>query len=1348
MKRTSLSALLICFALWTNAAGIHAPFKALNISDGLSNNYVMDIETDSRGMIWIATESGLNVFDGYSFRIFNSFNSDLEFNSISSLCYDAKKDRLWIAAKMGGLAYLDCANMEFVNVDDFGYENHISNICLSSSGVWISSRETGVFHYSNDNGLFSSLNDMGFDIGKESISYFYDDLHGNLYLERGKNNVDRVDFSKKTVSHISSPDNKRIPGERTYEIMSDHFGNIWIGTDSGLSCYHPSTDRFIHFRHLDHDVNSLISNHIYDIEETSDGTLWISGDIGGISVLNLSKIAFDGLHSASFQNINTCNTHYNLSSNNIRKTKQDRFGNIWIANYGSGVNVCTHEESAFDVLPYYDENVADRRYRQTLGLSFSRKGRLWVGSEDEVAVFQGDSIVRKIDLRPMIGSRHTQAFCVHEISDGEFLFGLYDFGLVHYDETTGKLRQIPLRKPNSDVTCIYESESGDVFIASEWGVYSYRDGIASYADKINETIGETTPYGIVVDKNGRIWVGTYSNGLFVFDKDSTFLHKFDKPSGFIGNEINDILIDRRDRVWVGTRYGLVCFDDPDAYSYTIYGHENGLDDPFIRAIIEGRDGDIYVSTNNTIAKLNLARGVFNKYDIKIGVSMGNFIEGSAVAGRDGKLFFGSLEGVTRVSTNMLNTNSKLPEVILTSIENIDESDFTAVKMDYSNPSVIKLPHSRNSISFNFSVMDYSQVDNVEYSYQCDAVSPKWINLDSEHSVVLWNLRSGKHHFSVRARLKSQDWGTENIKRVDFVIRAPLFLRWYSILFYLVAIVSAILFLSKIYQERLQLEHEAEAEKQKNRDIQELNEEKLRFYTNITHELKTPLTLICGPLDDIVDDKNLPESSRNAIKLVKANATRLSDLVQQLLEFRKTETKNRRLVVTRRSINDFVREVFMSFKELNRKNGIVLSIDIPENDIEMEFDENVITIVLNNLLGNALKNTVQGTVKLTLREANRGGIDYVDMNVSDTGTGISSTDLPHIFERYYRADTPLKTTGTGIGLALVKSLTDLHEGEIKAESVLGEGSSFTFSLIRDNTYPNAFHKDNQSAEGEKTSPETVLPGPSKEGTEKPVLLVVEDNADILEFISSSLKGVFHVIKAKDGRRGLETAFESIPDIIVSDVMMPVMDGMEFCRRVKDDSRTSHIPVILLTAKDTPEDRQEGYDTGADSYLTKPFSIKLLRSRIENLLESRRELARMIADSRHPDMFNYATGGTPRSGKSELNSRDREFLESFFSLIDENIGMDGLDMNFLQDSLGMSHATLYRKLMALTGISANKWIRKRRLEHSVKMMLEDGANVSEAAYGSGFNDINYYRSCFKEEFGVTPSEYLKRNQGVGE
>lgn len=715
--------------------------------------------------------------------------------------------------------------------------------------------------------------------------------------------------------------------------------------------------------------------------------------------------------------------------------------------------------------------------------------------------------------------------------------------------------------------------------------------------------------------------------------------------------------------------------------------------------------------------------------------MGDFMDGSTCITPDGTLFFGSQNGACYFNPRELSSPREVSPVTITQFfiyNKQTESRDTRLPVPISN-RIVELPYNQNTFNISFNVLDYTQSSQVEFSYMLEGLENAWYSTQGDNQVTFRNIPHGNYVFKVKTRFRNQEWN-ENAAQLTVVIAPPLWLTWYAKLGYVILFIFALYALLRFYKRKLDLESSLEVERKQSLNKQELNEERLRFYTNITHELRTPLTLILGPLEDLLSDATLSPKHANKISIIHDSATRLLNLINRILEFRKTETQNRKLSVAKGDLGQLVQEVGLRYKELNPNNKVNYHIHIETEDTEIFYDADMITIILDNLMSNAAKYTSEGDITLSLRSVEENQIKYTEISVSDTGHGIDAEALPHIFDRYYQAKSKYQASGSGIGLALVKGLSELHEGILKVESAVDTGTTFTLRLLTENTYPNAIHAQHDMEKKPMDAEETTITDTPTEN--HPIVLVVEDNADIREYIRSSFTDIYEVITAKDGKEGWELAQVRIPNIIVSDIMMPVMDGIELCKRIKEDMRTSHIPVILLTAKDSLQDKEEGYASGADSYLTKPFSAKLLHSRINNLLETRKKIASLLALA--------DTQPKQESAVSSLNKLDNEFLQKITQIIEENLEMEKMDIAFIADKMCMSHSTLYRKIKGLTDMSANEFIRKVKMRKGVELLMSGQYTISEIAYMIGFSSVAYFRQCFKDEYGMSPSDYVKQKQ----
>lgn len=593
--------------------------------------------------------------------------------------------------------------------------------------------------------------------------------------------------------------------------------------------------------------------------------------------------------------------------------------------------------------------------------------------------------------------------------------------------------------------------------------------------------------------------------------------------------------------------------------------------------------------------------------------------------------------------------------------------------------------------------------------------------------------------------------------MELTMQPPFWLSWWAKTLYALMAVAIVIAAIRLYLRKVRLEYLYTSEKREHQLQQKITEERLQFFTNIAHELRTPLTLILGPLDDIAHHSDIPRDAKHTLAVVYHSAQRLKELIDKLLEFRKTETANRKLQPQYGNLVDCVRDVSLKYEELNRNPNVAITMKASQPEIMMNYDKDLVTIILDNLISNAVKYTEKGQITIEVSGEDRKGQRQAVLTVTDTGRGISSEALPHIFERFYQEQGPHQASGTGIGLALVKNLVALHHGTITVDSEPGKGSVFRVVICGEaleNSVPTPSQeegdgvaetttKQQQQSSAPGGSEPSVLPllGGTKEGPavrERLRLLIVEDDQGIREFIASVFSGSFDVRQAKDGEEGWEIAQEAAPDIIISDIMMPKMDGNTLCRKLKSDVRTSHIPVILLTAKGTDADKTEGYNAGADSYLTKPFTAGLLRARVDNLIRQRQQLNDSIAHA-EPD-FSVKR----KQLQASLQDIDRQFFEKLDHLIEERISGD-VDVSYLAEQLHVSVSTLYRKMKALTGISTNEYIRKYKMQYAEHLLLTGRYSISEVSFMVGMSSPAYFRRCFKDAYGMIPSEYIQKMKG---
>ena len=1340
-----LGLILQVLALTASTSSI---FKNLGLKEGLSNGFVNDMIIDGQGFIWAATESGLTRIAGTKCTIFKNNNSNIDNDGIVGLYYNKESNSIWILFKNGHIDVFDCKTQQFIHFTQKIPKKSVADIKgAADGGIWIAYYDGTIQHYTPKNQKFSTISNKRLPNIKNGIRSITDDGNDHLYIGLRIEGLYVYNLrTQKTKYFRHNPnDPQSLPGDNVRSICIDHAKNIWVGTNLGLGLLDPFTGKFKVFKHIANNPASLAGDNIHQIIEMNDRTLWIASDIGGISVLDLNLYKNPLTEELKFSQITKENS--GLSSNNNRRIIQDSFGNIWIANYSMGIDFIAKSAASINTLQYMGKAL-----EEVTGLYCDHQGNLWIGQDNLMSLYQNGKLMQTWNFSSYLSNSSSSIYVFEEDKKGNIWCGTSDNGVLKFNPHTHSFTRINYAQ-NLDVHALCENAQGKMWVGTEAGIFSVENDKINKEQELNRQMGKnpTIIYSIKEDNYGQIWIGTLDRGVFVFSKQMKLIVHLTEKNLLATNTINHIIKDADGGIWMATMRGLAYVQNPlQPGAIKNYNERYGIKDSHIRAISQDKQGNIWVSMFSGIACLNIHKQRFYNYDYESGIPTSNFVEASAVTTPDGTIYFGSPGGICFFNPQQLTEPKAVSPIQIINCERVGKlsDQFASRLISPNNEGIICLSHDDNTFKINFTIKDFSQEGNVEYSYMMKGLDDQWYETEGDNEVTFRNLKPGDYTFIIRAKLKNQDWEDASTAEMKVVVNPPLWLTWWAKLCYVLLIMGILGYFFRSYQKQLLLRNSLVQEKWESKQRQQVNEERLRFFTNITHELRTPLTLILGPLEDLMEDKEIAERVHHKIGCIHASAERLLNLINDILEFRKTQTQNRKLTVAKANLGAFVREIGVRFKDLNQNSRLNIRLNVKTGVPELYFDSEVINTVINNLMSNAIKYTPEGsiTLSLTMPEDNT-----VAIAVEDTGYGIDKDALPHICDRYYQENGNHQASGTGIGLALVKSLATLHQAELTVESEKGRGSKFTFSLKADRTYPEALHKDdNQDLATAENAEENETT--SKEPTEdiRPLLLIVEDNADIRLYIEESLHEDYRIIQACNGREGMEQAFSKVPDIIVSDIMMPEMDGIKMTHILKEDIRTSHIPIILLTAKTSINDQEEGYDSGADSYLTKPFSAKLLHSRIRNILSGRRRLADYIVQ-KNISQFETSADEQQTSQKAteekedamtcQISNLDKKFLEKLNKLIENHISTDDLDMAFMTDKMAMSHSTFYRKVKALTGMSANEYIKKAKLRHSMTLLKKGEYSIAEVAILAGFNNLGNFRESFKREFGKSPSEILK-------
>jgi len=1334
------------------AAALHAAAEPqvmhYDSSHGLSNNYVLSIAQDKRGFVWIATEDGLNRFDGTAFRSFENGELGLAADELSRIVADPTRNVLWICTQRMGLDRLDCDTYTVTHYPD-GAEpgqlasNGITDAAPAADGkIWISTYTSGLDCLDPESGEVTHFN-TGTVAGwpDNRIWTVVTGPDGRIYLGHVDAGFTIFNPRTHTLEHYSADpaDPRSLPGNEVRAIAIDPQGNVWAGTNGGLALLNPVTRDFTVFSHDPADPHSLVSNNIYHLAFSDDGRLWVSTENGGLSTLDLRRTILHSPDQIGFTNYtSTPSDGIFVSNKTVHTTFEDTYGNIWIGTYGDGVDILcrrpraiAHRHAASHSVPLSDNSV----------MSLCIDGKtIYAGTDAAgIDIFPPDGTKRTLNAaNSPLGDNAVLALM--RASDGNIWAGTYkgDVAVIRPD---GHVRRFDIPGA-TDIRCFAEKPDGTILAGAGQGIISISpDGHISPLYLEREDVHEEWVRSLLIRPDGDIWVGSFGYGISIFGPGFTFRKKLSVSTGLKSNTINQMLERPDGKVWAATGNGLALIS-PTGDVDTLLTAADGLPGKAVKALATDRSGRLWMSTDCGISMLDHNLKISN-YSGGHGISNADFYSGSTAADGD-TIYFGSHRGLYAFAASTLAECIPAPAPQITGVT-VYGRNGSPDRRIYVPDGRLAFEHNDNTLLVRFGVTDASTASAVEWSYNVEGVDNRWYPATPESGILLRDIPPGRYRLAVKASMPNQTESSTTI--LPFEIKPPIWATIWAKIIYILLAAAAILGVMLFYKKRLALEYALEAERGNSRRENELHAERMRFFTNITHELRTPLTLILGPLEDMKSDRAMTELQHRKVTMIHKSAKRLLELINTILEFRRTETQNRRLKVEHGDIACLIEEIGQRYRELNTNANLLISTTVEPGDYHIWYDPEVVSMIVDNLMSNACKYTPAGSVTLRLSHTSESGVPFTEISVSDTGLGMDSETLSHIFDRYYRDSNTANRLGTGIGLALVYNLVELHRGEIFVESTPGQGALFRFRIHTGDTYPGAERRGTLAA-----APPTATAAPEAADTPVaedtcPIVLIVEDNLDIVDYLRETLSGDYTVHQAVNGAEGLRMAGEILPDIIISDIMMPEMDGLEMIRRLKAADETSHIPVIIITAKNPADARIEAYEAGADSFISKPFSSQLVKSRLRNILDIRHRLAQ------HHIATPVLTPAAPETEAavadaqivSAMTERDAEFMERVEAIINDNISGEKLDVQFIADAMCMSHSTLYRKVKSISGLTVNGLIRKCRARRAEQLLVSGRYTVSEIAFMVGMGSPGNFRQCFKDEFGINPSEYLRKASG---
>ena len=1332
VKVIGIVALVVC--LQFNIQGQNLKFDKLRVEDGLTSINAMLI--DQYGFTWFGGTHGLYRYDGTEIISYHHDPNDsttLSSDNIISL-HEDDAGNIWIGTEGKGLNVYraDLEIVERIRLSNYPIDGlSISALCSIKDLLWVGTKGRGI--YVIDPGL-NVVDHLYYDGNKESRISNNDvfDIrvgHGDVWVTTNKGILDR--FVGNRVEHIEYREGD-LNGVRTGQRIAISPGKAWIGTEGqGLYVYDLENGLM---------DDSLVpgkfdSYAITDLSADSKGGVWFSTDGDG-------AIYFDPLNETFDQFFYDQLDEFSLSNNASYSLIIDALDRVWLGMGDGVVNISSHSSMSY-IRPNHGLG-----FRVVVDINIDGNN-LWAatggGGVTKIDLLSGNAKTYNSHNRSMISS--DIVLCISGDGDGGAWFGTFLGGLYHIDKNERITRYTVNDGLSSDHVFDIEVDQDKVWIATQGGGINSIDlatGQILVFNRDNSGLASNRIQTIYLASN-VLWIGHYSEGVQVFDvvENKLIDPSIEIPSRTLESvkeyPVHDITIDSNGWVWIATGGGGLFKITGERTSQT-YTRDNGLPSNSVYGIYCQAD-TTYVGTNRGIGIINDATGDVLSIDKDFGLLTADF-ESGAIAFYNDEAFFSSKEGILRFIPPGI-TNSKddiLPiftevKVMGRSIKPGEEVEgVVALNESVVNSEGLTLPYSQNNFSIHFSVPGFANTSLTEFRYRMRGLDEEWIQIPGGARFIPFSdLNDGEYSVELQAKGVGGEW--LQASSLGVVIIHPVYRSTWAYILYGLILMAMSFGAYLLVRWRIAMQNQLKFEKYSREKDNELNNQKFNFFTGVSHELRTPLTLLVGPLEQLAKNPKLDNRARNRVMGMQRNANRLVLLINQLLDFRKMETGKMRLQVSQQDLLQFLEEILLTFRELALQKGIQLELINNLKRRSQYFDETKIEIILYNLLSNALKFTEKsGKVSVELNETER----MFEMIVSDTGKGISKENVSRIFDPFFRDRTIDKNEkGSGIGLTLVRNVVELHHGDITVDSEVLKGTAFKIRIPGEkDSYPGdeLLKQSKEMNENDEVSEIVAGPGGST-GEVKSSLLIVEDNKEIQNFLYDNLNLEFDIFIANNGKEGLELSQEIVPDIVLSDVMMPEMDGIEMCRHLKTDISTSHIPIILLTARSGFTHELLGLDTGADDYIIKPFQVELLRIRLNNLLDNRRKLRDKLRKELILEPSEVA-----------VSDPDEEFLRKLMNIIENHITDSEFTVKDLAKEMGLSHSVLYRKIMALTNLTINDFIKNVRLKRAAQLLQSNAHRINEVSYLVGFTSPKYFSTCFREHFGTTPKEYSGQGEKV--
>lgn len=1363
--------LLLLTSIIFNSNSQEINFKHITINDGLSQNAVFAIMKDSRGFMWFGTKDGLNRYDGYNFLIYqhNPFDSTtLSANYITSIFEDSH-GLIWVGTYDRGINVYDRKKDVFYRVnlgkDGLSLRNAFEIKAFdedSQGNVWVATSGDGLFRVkvNSENFEFNIkrfIRETGNENSPGSNQIFSVHCDNNDILWLGSiNGLTRFDLkSGKFASQVIKTKNPNAPETAEHDAISSLLetenGTLWLGMTGGLVNYNKENGSYKYYPHR-FDVFRYGWGNIVGMAEDRDGNLWLASP-AELMKFNVLSETYSSFTHDPFK-------PQTIGFNSVSSVYFDNTGILWVGTTGMGIDFYDPKANRFPVFEIKPGQQSRTTSFSVRSILEDDAGNVWVSGEVlykwERKTGKTRSFEKSSNEPEAFGN--TTIFSMIQARDGH-IWAATTEGLFRYHPKTENVRLYKYEEakkdgiPQPEVYTVYEDREGKIWIATQKYLSRLTDAENGKFHSIPYHLGpafyEQVRPVIFQDENLRIWLGT-KYGLFRFNAADETFTLFDndpvRSTSLINNLVKSICSDPvfpGRYLWIGTGGGLSRFDtESEVFFY--YTEENGLPNNVIYGVLPDNQQNLWLSTNKGLSRFNPQTGTFRNYDVNDGLQSNEFNTGAYFRSKSGELFFGGIKGLNYFFPSNITDNTSIPNVVLTKIKVGDKTisyktDPHILEKSVEETKQIVLNHKDDIVSFEFAALGFSAPEKNRYAYKLENFTEKWFYTDGERTATYTHLPPGEYTFRVKATNNDGVWNEEGLA-LKVVIKPPWTRTWFAYIIFGLGLFLLGYLIRKYELNRVNLKNQLRIEKVSTDTLRQLDQLKSQFFANISHEFRTPLTLILGQIESVLSS-SVEIKEKTKLQVANRNARRLLALINQLLDLSKLESGSMKLNAGQYNIVSFLKSLLYSFESLAAAQNITLKFESVSENIAVVFDLDKMEKVFYNLLSNAFKFTrTDGEVKVVVKTVDTL---FVEICVEDNGLGIPEKSLPNIFDRFYQVDSTSTRNfeGSGIGLALVKELVGLHNGVVTVSSKEGEGSVFCVRLPLGEQIQNTkmagisaeghvsiagsdinaeiFATEEMSAKAEK------LPDDNRE-----IVLVVEDNSDVRAFIREQLEENYQVREAENGEEGILEAQETVPDLIVTDLMMPKVNGFEFCKIVRNSEKTSHIPIVMLTAKAAFDDKIEGLEIGIDDYITKPFRAKELKVRVRNLINQRNLLR-----------SRFKTSTVIKPSEVTATSVDQLFLEKVIKTIETNFENQDFTPEMLAKTVNMSVSQLNRKLNALIEQPAGQLMRSLRLQRAADLLKQKAGTVSEICYQLDFNDPAYFSRAFKKQFGCSPSEFAK-------